>query len=160
MRLRKITLLIHYFLNILTLLDIFNREMWDMWQTSKLGLWALAEVNLIYTDILDFIGRRLQQHPGGRVRQAAHRKNPNLMRALTRASPRSSTTGRRCVCVSLCVSVCAWAYFVFAHTAERSRKLCTRVPGVGVGLLRWEKPCSLKDSRDQLFSPEQWCVTM
>lgn len=60
----------------------------------------------------------------------------------------------------VCVFVWAWVHCVFAHTAERSRKLCAWVLSVGVGLLKSEKPFGLKRLRDQLFSVEWWCVTM
>ena len=111
------------------------------------GANVIVAVYLIYIDILDFICHSDRKSPSKAVVGVMQSIQKKKMRALIRASPRSSTTGSRCGCMCVCVyghTLC-FPRICDPHMAEHSRKLCTWEPGVGVGLLT-RKPCSLKDS--------------
>lgn len=75
------------------------------------------------------------------------------MRALTRASPRSMR-----------VHVCVWAYFVLsAHLWSTHGWAQPEAVHLGAWCRSWvidEKTLQPKRLRDQLFSPERWCVRM
>lgn len=67
----------------------------------------------------------------------------------------ASTTRRKCVCVRVCMGILLFQYIYDPHMVERSRKLCTQVPGVGVGLLKWENPAAWKTQRSAILA---WMV--
>lgn len=85
-------------------------------------------------------------------------QNPieNPIRALTeRRHGQVPPEEEACACVLHGILLFQCALVIQTHTADRSRKLCARVPGVGVGFVEMRKTLQPERFRDQLFSPER-----